>query len=104
MALTPSFNDSSYSAKKSGAGTLSIRINNEAGTNYLTYDFNARIMLARTGSSEGGLVIFPFSQLDRESLEAARDQLKTLGGNPPEIPVYNRHVGQIPPAPGGFNT
>jgi len=65
---------------------LDLSYSARAGTNYLSFDFLTRTMAARTGSSESGLTIIPFSQLDREMLAAARDKLIGLGGNPPELP------------------
>lgn len=86
MDLKDKFNNG-YEAKKSTPYVLDIRFGNSAGTNYLMFDFMTRTMLARTGSSESGLTIIPFSQLDREMLVAMRDKLKELGGDPPELPA-----------------
>jgi hypothetical protein len=76
-----------YSMSKNGNSMLDLTYSNRAGTNYITFDFLTRTMVARTGSSESGLTVTPFSQLDREMLVAARDKLVDLGGNPPDLPA-----------------
>jgi len=85
MKLTDSFN-SDYTATRAGDGALQMRMSTGGGTNYMLYDFNLRLMTVRTGSSDGGAVIIPFSQLDPDSLVALREKLIELGGKPPELP------------------
>lgn len=85
MTLTDSFNKD-YEAKRGSDGTLQLRMSTGGGTNYMVYDFNLRFLTVRTGSSDGGAVIIPFSQLDPDSLESLREKLVELGGNPPALP------------------
>ncbi|MDI1228224.1 MAG: hypothetical protein PSY14_11120 [bacterium] len=49
---------------------------------YAYYDFAQRVR----SSGSPTPTITPFSQLDRDTLVAARDKLVELGGNPPELP------------------
>lgn len=49
------------------------------------FDFALRIMYSTTNTNDGGVTITPFSQLDREVLEALRNRLIELGGNPPAL-------------------
>ncbi|MBI1214716.1 MAG: hypothetical protein GC185_02730 [Alphaproteobacteria bacterium] len=100
MALSEKFN-TEYRVEKNGEGALSLRFGDFAGSNYLTYDFNLRLLFARTGASESGLTVTPFSQLDRESLEDMREKLIELGGHPPELPIDKRATPQ--PPKGGMN-
>ena len=86
MELTAEFNKD-YSIRKASAGVLEIRQSSNGGSNYMTYDFNLRLLTARSGSSDGGLMVLPFSQLDTETLEALRNKLIELEGKPPELPV-----------------
>jgi len=99
MSFKTKFNDN-YKARKYGDAVLSLQINTYGGTNYLAYDFNARVLHGRTGASERGLTVTPFSQLDPESLVAMREKLIELGGDPPELPAPSRPA---PPASGGMN-
>ena len=85
MPLTPRFN-AQYSATKENDNVLCVSYQTRGCTNYLVYDFMARVMIARTGSSDGGSHVTPFSQLDRETLVEMRDKLIELKGNPPELP------------------
>jgi hypothetical protein len=101
MSLSISFNER-YKAAKGSDAVLSVTISTGVGTHYLDYDFNARILVARTGYGDGGLTITPFAQIDRESLEGFRGKLIELGGNPPPLPVSPK-TGAPPPAPGGLN-
>jgi hypothetical protein len=57
-------------------------------------------MMVRTGSSEGGITVTPFSQLDRDVIVAARDRLVELGGAPPELPP---EPGMLNKPPRGLN-
>ena len=84
MELTAEFNKD-YSARKLNDAVLQIRQPSEGGTSYMNYDFNLRMLTARTGSSEGGILLIPFSQLDTEVLEALRAKLIDLKGNPPPL-------------------
>ncbi len=84
MDLTAEFNKD-YGARKLHDGVLQIRQPSEGGTSYMNYDFNLRMLTARTGSSEGGILLIPFSQLDVEVLEAMRAKLIELKGNPPPL-------------------
>ena len=87
MSLSDDFSANSYKTQKINGYVLGVQYSNGGGsTTYLTYDFLARVMIVRTGSSDGGTAVTPFSQLDRESLISLRDQLVQLGGKPPELP------------------
>lgn len=88
MSLSDDFTDKSYKTQKINSCVLGVQYGCGSGaTTYLTYDFLARIMIVRTGSSDGGASATPFSQLDRESLISLRDRLVDLGGKPPELPM-----------------
>lgn len=81
------FNEKNYDMRKSSDQVLLVTINvSPAGTIYTAYDFAARAMYARTGSSDGGLNVTPFDQLDRESVAFFHRKLQDLGGNPPPLP------------------
>ncbi len=82
MGLTQNFNDD-YGAKKLASAVLQVKIVTDGGNTYMIYDFNARVMSTRTGSSDGGIVITPFSKLDPDSLEFMHERLVKLGGEPP---------------------
>jgi len=84
MKLSDDFNKD-YNATMNSKGALGLRMSTGGGTNYMVYDFNLRFLTVRTGSSEGGAVVIPFADLDPDSLEALRDKLIELGGNPPEL-------------------
>ncbi len=87
MSLTGDFNQNGYNAQKINGFVLGVSYSNGGGSSiYHTYDFMARVMTTRTGSSDGGTVVMPFSQLDRGALIAMRDRLVDLGGKPPELP------------------
>jgi hypothetical protein len=86
MPLTPRFNDQ-YKATKENDNVLCVTYSTRGMTSYLVYDFMARVMIVRTGSSEGGGHVTPFSQLDRETLVEMREKLIDLKGNPPELPA-----------------
>jgi hypothetical protein len=86
MSVKEDFNDNSYQARKINGYVLGVSYDyGGGGTTYMTYDFLARVMIARTGSSDGGTTVTPFSRLDREALESLRESLIALGGNPPEL-------------------
>lgn len=76
------FNEKNYEMKKSSDQVLTVSISAFPGTIYTIYDFAARAMYARSGSSDGGVTVTPFDQLDRESLGFFHQKLKDLGGNP----------------------
>lgn len=85
MPLTPRFNQQ-YAATKENDNVLCVTYSARGSSNYLIYDFMARVMIVRTGSSDGGGHVVPFAQLDRESLVEMREKLIELKGNPPELP------------------
>ncbi|MDF3025580.1 MAG: hypothetical protein K0R10_2941 [Alphaproteobacteria bacterium] len=83
MSLTSQFN-SSYQPSMVSPGVLRVASDDY----YYSYDFNARILIVRSNyTREAGPSVTPFSQLDRDSLIAARDKLVELGGRPPELPA-----------------
>ena len=87
MALSDDFNANDYKTQKINGFVLAVTYPTGSGSSvYMAYDFMARILTTRTGSSDGGTVVTPFSQLDREALISLRDQLVRLGGKPPELP------------------
>lgn len=87
MELGEAFNSKSKpQVTNSTPFALDIYYENRAGSTYTTFDFMTRVMLVRTGSSEGGFSVTPFSQLDRDVIVAARGRLVALGGTPPELP------------------
>ena len=98
MKLSDDFNKD-YSASLNSNGALGLRMSTGGGTNYMVYDFNLRFLTVRTGSSEGGAVVVPFADLDPDSLEALRDKLIELGGNPPELSASAKPALRNP---GGF--
>ncbi len=50
------------------------------------YDFTARVLLTRADwGTDYNITTTPFSQLDRDTLVAARDRLVELGGTPPAL-------------------
>ena len=76
LSLTDAF--SKINAIMENAVTL--RVYN--GGIYAYYDFAQRV---RMSSITGSQVVTPFSELDRETLVAARDKLVELGGQPPQL-------------------
>ena len=87
MSLSDDFNQNGYNAQMINGFVLGVCYSNGGGSSiYHTYDFMARVMVTRTGSSDGGTVVTPFSKLDRGALIAMRDALVDLGGKPPELP------------------
>jgi hypothetical protein len=87
MAVSDEFNANNYKASKINGFVLGIQYTTGGGsTTYLAYDFMARVLIVRTGSSDGGAAVKSFAELDRDSLISMRDKLVQLGGNPPELP------------------
>jgi len=81
------FNETNYALRKASDQVLAVTINVPSVSSvYTIYDFTARVMYARTGSSEGGLTVTPFDQMDRESVGFFHQKLQDLGGNPPPLP------------------
>lgn len=69
------------------AGTsLSFAQSGRGASHYCTFHFLTRTMSLTTGSSEGGVTITPFSQLDREVVEFMHAKLVEMGGHPPALP------------------
>lgn len=101
LSLQNTFNDT-YRAIKENDYVLTVRYGTQAGTVYLSYDFMGRFLLSRNGTSEGGINLTPFSQIDREVLEVHRQQLVSLGGRPPELPPRADDFG-LRPFRKGFN-
>ncbi len=93
MELKDAFN-SQYDARLTNSYVLDLYYSSRAGSVYMAVDFLTRTMITRTGSSDGGLVVTPFSQLDREVLVALHDKLVELGGKPPAL------APEAPTAPG----
>lgn len=86
MPLSDDFNDNDYRATKINGFVLGVTYGcGNGNSTYYTYDFLARVLTVRTGSSDGGTIVTPFSQLDRDGLIALRDKLVELKGNPPEL-------------------
>jgi hypothetical protein len=98
MSLTETFN--AFEAKKVSPHAIQV----VSGNFCYHYDFALRQQLAwfsPTGSQ--GWQPFgnaPFSQLDREVLELARNKLIDLGGSPPELPAAQQ---PDPPKAKGLN-
>ena len=87
MSLSDDFNSNDYRAQKINGFVLGVSYSHGGGSSvYYAYDFMARVLVTRTASSDGGTVVTPFAQLDRDGLIAMRDQLVKLGGNPPQLP------------------
>jgi hypothetical protein len=81
------FNDKNYELRKASDQVLTVTISApHIGTIYTIYDFAARVMYTRTGSSDGGISVTPFDQMDRESVGFFHQKLKDLDGNPPPLP------------------
>ena len=86
MELGEAFNSKSKpQVTNSSPFALDIYYESRAGSLYTTFDFMTRVMMVRTGTSEGGITVTPFSHLDRDVIVAARDKLVALGGTPPEL-------------------
>ena len=85
MDLSKAFNNAQYAATNKTPFVLDLYVETRAGSMYNSFDFLTRNMFTRSGSSEGGVTVTPFSQLDREVLVAMRDKLVELGGQPPEL-------------------
>ena len=96
MGLKDEFNENGYSTAKINGFVLGVSYSNGGGsTTYLTFDFLTRVLITRTGSSDGGAAVTPFSQLERDSLIRLRDRLVDLGGHPPEL---TPEPATVPPA------
>lgn len=94
MGLTAEFNKD-YTATRDSDFVLTLRYNTGGYESILSYDFMARVMIMRTsGHGDGGAVVTPFSQLDRETLVEFREALIKLKGNPPELPAETPSAGQ----------
>ena len=86
MSIAEHFNTQNYELRKESDQVISSYISMRAGAIYTAYDFAARVMYARTGSSDGGISVTPFDQLDRESLAFFHEKLAELGGKPAPLP------------------
>lgn len=86
MALSDQFNKD-YTARKDNDYVLSVYYSSQGGGTYIAFDFLTRTMVTRSGYGDGGLVVTPFSQLDRDMLINMRDTLVELQGKPPELPA-----------------
>lgn len=86
MSIAEHFNTQNYELRLESDQVISSCISMRAGSIYTAYDFAARVMYSRTGSSDGGVSVTPFDQLDRESVTFFRDKLTELGGNPAPLP------------------
>jgi hypothetical protein len=84
MSLKDQFN-SNYSAKMDNEYVLSLYYRAHSGGTYISFDFMTRTMVTRNGYNDAGLVVTPFSQLDRDMLINMRDTLLEMGGKPPEL-------------------
>lgn len=97
MSLAADFNASGYNTYRVNDFVLGVSYPHGGGsTTYYTFDFLARILTTRTGSSDGGTRVIPFSQLDADSLETLRGRLFELGGNPPALTDHSK-PGLSPP-------
>lgn len=95
MSLAAEFNDNSY-GRKLNDFVLGVQYSlspSSSTSTYFQYDFMARLLTTRTGSSDGGISVTPFSQLDAESLENLRNRLIDLGGKPPPLPGAMEKTG-----------
>ncbi|MCC7037136.1 MAG: hypothetical protein IT560_07485 [Alphaproteobacteria bacterium] len=93
MSIAESFNDNNY-GRRINDFVLGVSYGltaNSSTSTYYQYDFMARILTTRTGGSDGGITVTPFSQLDAESLEHLRNRLVELNGKPPPLsPTLNK--------------
>lgn len=85
-----------YVARKENDYVLSVYYGAQGGSTYIAFDFMTRTMVTRNGSSDGGLCVTPFSQLDRDMLINMRDTLLELKGNPPELPPEEGFIKASP--------
>lgn len=102
MSLADEFNENGYGRKINDFVLgVSYGLSPSSSTStYFQYDFMARLLTTRTGSSDGGITVTPFSQLDAESLEHLRNRLVDLGGKPPALaPSLEKHLRRS----GGLN-
>ncbi len=72
---------------KDNDSTLRLKV----GYAYHFYNFVMRAVIS-TRHADGGCIITPFSQLDRESLEFMRGKLIELGGKPPALPAEKQEA------------
>lgn len=81
--------DSSETSLKDSFNAMGARMANLSvlsmhnGATWVYYDFTNRV---RMTPIEGGQLVTPFPDLDRDVLVAARDALIELGGKPPALP------------------
>ena len=87
MELKDAFNDRGTGVQKLNDNVLNLSYGSNAGSTYISYDFLTRTMVTRNGHGDAGVVVIPFSQLDREVLAAMREKLIELKGNPPALPL-----------------
>lgn len=88
MGLEADFNTTGYRTYKINDYVLGVSYTytpEASGQSFQSYDFLARVMITRSGSSDGGTSVVPFSQLDSDSLETLRQRLIDLKGKPPEL-------------------
>lgn len=85
-----------YMARKENDYVLCLYYGAQGGSTYMAFDFLTRTMVTRNGSSDGGLCVTPFSQLDRDMLINLRDTLVELKGNPPELPAEENFIKASP--------
>lgn len=100
MELKDAFNNTGYSATKSNPFVLDLYYSSHGGSVYIAVDFITRTMVTRNSYGDAGVVVTPFSQLDRDVLIGLRDKLVELGGTPPELPA---EAPTPPAAPRKFN-
>lgn len=93
----PSLRDSFANANAHKEAPYVLRMNN--GSVYTYYDFMQRMVFVHI---TGGHTMTPFSQLDHEVLEAAREQLIKMGGKPPALPDV-QPASPAAPQPRKFN-
>lgn len=101
MAFSETFNSASSDVtfRKDSDAQLSFFQSSHAGTLYYTYNFLTRTMSCVTGHSHGGVTVIPFSQLDRETLQAMHTKLCDIGGCPPDLPATNGALSPIRKGP-----
>lgn len=86
MSFSADFNNTNgYRTSKLNDFVLGVSYSQNGATTYYAFDFLARLLTTRTGSSDGGAHVIPFSQLDPDSLATLRERLVELGGKPPKL-------------------
>lgn len=98
MSLKDQFNGA-YCARKDNDYVLGLYYSAQGGSTYMSFDFMTRTMVTRNSYGDAGLVVTPFSQLDRDVLINMRDTLIELDGKPPELAPE----ASAAPAPRKFN-